>query len=92
MHAWFEDKLSGRCQRVVVDGVASSWAPVTSGVPQGIIPGPVLFAVFINDLPNVLPDETSAELCADDTKVYKSIKSEADCKIQQHASTSLDGH
>ena len=52
--------------------------------------GSVLFAIFINDLPNVLPDETSAALYADDTKVYKSIKSEADCKILQHALTSLE--
>lgn len=78
LYEWFKDYLSGRCQRVVDDGVASSWANVTSGVPQGSILGAVLFALFINDLPNVLPDEISAALYADDTKVYKSIRSEAD--------------
>ena len=90
LHAWFEDYLSGRRQRVVVDGVASSWTHVTSGMPQGSILGPVLFAIFINDLPNVLPNDTSAALNADDTKVFKSIKSEADCKILQHALTNLE--
>ena len=50
----------------------------------------VLFTIFINDLPNVLPDETSTALYADDTKVYKSIKSEADGKTLQHALTSLE--
>ena len=72
-------------RRVVIDGVVSSWAPVTSGVLQGSILGPVLFALFINDLPNVLPDETMAALYANDTKVYKSIRSKADCEILRHA-------
>jgi hypothetical protein len=50
-------------------------------VPQGSILGPVLFEIFI---------ESQSALYADDTKVYKSIKSEADCKILQYALTSLE--
>ena len=75
LHEWFKNYLQDRQQQVVVDGYTSTWAPVTSGVPQGSLLDLLLFIIFINDLPSALPDGSLTALYADDTKLYGSILS-----------------
>ena len=67
-----ENYLSGRFQRVILNGQTSSWRPVLAGVPQGSILGPLLFLIYINDLPNEL--KSNAKLFADDTSLYTIVK------------------
>ena len=65
--------------RVVVNGQRSEWSEVTSGIPQGSVLGPLLFVMFINDLPKTV--QCGIKLFADDTKVYvrSDIPGNPDC-------------
>ena len=74
LYKLLENYLSGRLQRVVLNGQTSSWRPVLAGVPQGSILGPLLFLIYINDLPNEL--KSNAKLFADDTSLFTIVKDE----------------
>ena len=67
-----EKYLSGRFQRVVLIGQTSSWRPVSAAVPKGSILGPLLFLVYIKDLPNDL--NSKVKLFADDTSLFTIVK------------------
>ncbi len=73
---WIENWLSNRKQRVVINGTASDWAPVTSGAPEGSALGPVLFIVYINDIDVGLNNFISK--FADDTKIGNSVITDHD--------------
>ncbi len=78
---WLRNFLLGRTQRVTVNGNTSTSRKFISGIPQGSVLGPILFVIFINDLPNVVT--CGIKLFADDTKIYNVIQSTDDCEALQ---------
>ena len=69
-----ESFLSGRTHRTKVGDDLSDLAYIASGVIQGSCLGPILFVLFINDLPDVFTDAVTLKLYADDVKLYSNIK------------------
>ena len=69
---WIGDFFRNRKQRVMVNGISSEWRNITSGIPQGSVLAPILFLIFINDMPKVI--QCLVNLFADDAKLYQIIK------------------
>ncbi|CAB4019872.1 Hypothetical predicted protein, partial [Paramuricea clavata] len=80
---WFTSYLRGRRQRVTVLGATSKERKVTSGVPQGSILGPMLFLLYVNDLPKTVN-------FADDTKILKQVDNLQDTAGLQNDIISLN--
>ena len=78
---WIEIFLTGRKQQVCVNGSMSKWADGTSGIPQGTVLGPIIFVIYINYLPNEI--KSDIYMFADDTKVFRTIKTNDDQCILQ---------
>ena len=78
---WIEAFLGDRSQQVFVNGSKSQEGRVTSGIPQGSVLGPILFVIYINDLPN----QVESEVCifADDTKLFTQSNNEKAREVLQ---------
>jgi hypothetical protein len=84
LHSWFSSYLSGRKQRVTVPGGTSSSLAVTSGVPQGSIPGPVLFLLYVNDIYDTVIAYSVSCFADDNTKLFKTINNQTDANLLQN--------
>ena len=67
-----ENYIKNRNQRVVLNGLNSSWKKILAGNPQGSVLGPLLFLIYINDLPHDI--SSVCKMFADDTSLFSKVK------------------
>ena len=79
--AWLRDFLHNRRQQVTVGSSTSSSVRVTSGVPQGSVLGPVLFVLYVNELPRLV--RSNIKMFADDAKIFRGINDTMDAQELQ---------
>jgi hypothetical protein len=72
----------------VIDGVSSSFLEVTSGAPQGSVVGPLLFIIYVNEIPNETT-RSKTPMFADDSQCYRQITSTDDEQLLQRDINSL---
>jgi hypothetical protein len=87
LQGWIRSFLTGRQQKVIINGSSSDWANIRSGVPQGSVLGPLLFIIFINDMPETV--KSKIKLFADDAKLYNIIRTTEDCQQVQEDLTRM---
>ena len=80
LHSLICDFLSDRSQRVVLNGMESTWLPIESGVPQGSVLGPLLFLVYINDLTDNI--SSNMRLFADDSSLFIKVRDVEESQTQ----------
>ena len=85
---WIKDFLDNRKQAMVFNGINSEKIPVSSGVPQGSVLGPILFLAYINDLPEQV--KSRVRHFADDTALYLAISSTTESEVLQTDLASLE--
>ena len=83
-----EDFLTERQQLVTVGSSRSNWGKVISGMPQGLVLGPILFLLYVNGIPSEI--RRNIKVFADDTKIYRAVLNNMECAELQEYLTRLE--